>query len=113
MCDATNSMTCVFCIDWIIISSRANVLVRMNTLILYMNYGIHPQGNRKVKINVYDLFSLMKLRRRNLESRGKSNAVSLRRAFLNLSDLQVDFRVYCLINARKVKTLTADVYELQ
>lgn len=56
----------------------------------------------------------MKVRGRNMESRGRSTAVSLRTLFLNLSeDLQVDVRVYCLINARKPKTLTADVYELQ
>lgn len=56
----------------------------------------------------------MRLRGRTWEARWRSEAVSLRRGFLNWSeDLQVDVRVYCLINPREEKSLTADVYELQ
>lgn len=55
----------------------------------------------------------MTLRVGNWEYKGKSNAVSLRRALLNLSeDLQVDVRVYCIFKARKIKTLSANVYQI-
>lgn len=61
-------------------------------------------GNNQDNSIHHELFSLLKLKARNLESVGESNAVSLSRAVLS-EDLQVDVRVDCLINAGRVKTL--------